>query len=107
MVEWRSIGRAPTRPAAPDLSGEGRGYHTGSGGAGSDPHVGVLPGNNGAGQSGAIPERAVVTPVARRVSRTAEALLGATPMGAGLLLRERGCGRRGHNQEVHREPEMG
>ncbi len=38
---------------------------------------------------------------------TSEAVLGATLVGARVLLRERGRGGRGYDQEVYREPEMG
>ena len=42
----------------------------------------------GAVETGAVPERAVLAKAARRISGAAEAVLGAAPVGAGLLLRD-------------------
>jgi len=101
----RKSGRARTRPIAPDLPGEGCGDHTGSGIARSYPQVGVLP-----------PTMAPAKVVQYLKGRSSRRLQDEFPelrkrywgntYGRGLLLRERGCGRRGHNQEIHREPEM-
>ena len=55
-------------------------------------------------QTGAIHQRAVVAAVARRVSAPEEAVLGTTPVGARLLLRDGG---REDDHGAHRESKVG
>jgi putative transposase len=71
------------------------------GGTGSHPHAGVGAAGHGAGQVGAVSEGAVIAEAPRRISGTAQALLGAALVSAGLFLRECGRGGRGNDQEIH------
>lgn len=61
----------------------------------------------GALETGAIPEGAVVAAAPTGVSRAAEAVLGAASVGAWLLLRECGDGRREDDSRVYRESAVG
>ena len=68
--------RACARPAEGDLSSQGGGDHTRCGGTGSDAHAGVGAAGHGAGQVGAVSERAGIAEAPRRILGTAQALLG-------------------------------
>src|SRR5665213_1629009 len=61
----------------------------------------------GSGEAGAVYEGTFEPVVAGRISAAEKTLLGATPVGSGVLLRERGRGGRRDDSEVHREPEVG
>src|SRR5947208_1616883 len=91
-VAGRSRG-ACARPAQTDLRGAGGADHSGSGIARSHPHVGGGAAATGARQARAVPEGAIVADAARRLSAPAETLLGPTPVGPWVLLRDGGRGR--------------
>ena len=57
--------------------------------------------------AGAVPEGPIVALAATGVPRVAQALLGATSVGAGGFLRERGRGGRTDDPRVYREPAVG
>lgn len=59
------------------------------------------------GKAGAVSEGSIEPYAAGRISAVEEAFLGATPLGSGVLLRERGRGGRGYGAAIHREPAMG
>src|SRR5206468_2947700 len=61
----------------------------------------------GAGEAGAVSEGTVVADVAARVSAPAQAVLGATSVGARIFLRDGGRGGRENGDGVHRESKVG
>ena len=63
-----------------------------SGVAGPHPYAAISTGRSIASEAGAVSERQVVTKIARRISGVEKALLGATFVGTGILLRDRGRG---------------
>jgi len=60
--------------------------------AGPHPHVAIGASRIGASESGAIHQRAVVADAADGIPGIGEAVLGATFVGARVLLRDGGCG---------------
>lgn len=60
-----------------------------------------------AGEAGAVHKRAVVGKTTGGVPAPAETILGTTLVGTRILLRDGGRGRRGDDQGVHRESEVG
>jgi hypothetical protein len=93
--------RACARPAEGDLSSQGGGDHTRCGGTGSDAHAGVGAAGHGAGQVGAVSERAGIAEAPRRIFGNCASATGAALVSAGLFLRECGRGGRGNDQEIH------
>jgi hypothetical protein len=57
----------------------------------------VVPPRDVAGEAGAVHERAVMEETTGRVCGAAKAVMGAAAMGARILLRECGRGRRRHD----------
>ena len=90
-----------------DLCGTGSDDHPRGGVAGSHPPVGGGAASDLPGEAGAVHQGAVVAAAATGVPRAAQTLLGATPVGPGVFLRQRGRGRRSHDSRVYREPTMG
>ena len=79
-------------------------------GAVSSDHVHMLvvvPPQLAPGEAGAVPEGAVVADVAAGLPAPAQAVLGATSVGAGLFLCDGGRGRREDSDGVHRKSEVG
>jgi hypothetical protein len=86
--------RACPRSHSANLSGTGSDDHSRGGVAGSYPRAGVRTTAVGGVEVGAVHEGEVVEKVAGRVPGVTEAVLGTTPVGARILLREHGYGRR-------------
>ncbi len=74
------------------MSGAGSEHHPRGDLAGSRSHAGGGSTAVGAGEAGAVYQRAILATVARGVSALAEAILGAAPVGVRVFLRD---GRRG------------
>jgi len=94
-------------PAAADMRRAGSGDCAGVGKSGPRAYAGERAAAVGTGEAGAVYEGPIEPVVARRVSAVEEALLGATSLGSGVLLCERGRGGRRDDSEVHRKPAMG
>src|SRR5689334_11824292 len=97
-----AVGRACARPDPTDLPSAGGGDRTGSGIARPHPHAAVGTTASGAGETGAIHQRAVVTKAAGGVPGTEKTLLGAAPLGPRVLLRDGGRGGRSDDQSLGR-----
>jgi len=87
----RSSGACPRRDPA-NLRGAGSQHHPGSDFTGPRAHAGGRSAPVGTGETGAIREGPVVAPIAGGVSEPAQTILGATPVGARIFLRDGGRG---------------
>ena len=103
----RGSGRAGARSDPADLPGTGSEHCARGGVAGSYPSAGGGAAAVVTGEAGAVRQREVLAGVAARVSPSAEAVLGTTPVGARVLLRDGGRGGREDDPGVHRESEVG
>src|SRR5215472_1906741 len=77
----RSSGACP-RPDPADLPGAGGEHRAGGGVAGSYPHASGSATAVVAGEAGAVHQGAIVASLAGRISASAQAVLGATSVGA-------------------------
>jgi len=100
-------GGAGARPDQTDLRGTRRGDHTGSSIAGSRTPVDVGTAFTITGETGAVHQRTVKPTSAGGIPGVAKTILGTAHVGAGVLLCDGGRGRRGNDQSLYREPEVG